>query len=412
MSTTRHTSQTTTCRICEGETFLLLNLRHHPFANALASSVLDPIKIYPLALLICKKCSAAQLSYCADDRELYSNYNYITPDSQELTAHYGQIVSFLQNNKYLSSGSNVLEIGSNIGRLLEFIKPSVRSVLGVDPAQNIVEMANEHGIPTVNDFFNKDSARKIKDKEGQKDIIIARHCFAHNEKPWLMLEGVKEILSPDGVLVIENAYFLDTVIKKEFDQIYHEHMYYYNLRSMQKILERYDMELVDVFHSPIHGGTMLYAARFKSPQLAVSSRVLEFLKKEKDMHRREFYDDFVDQLQKNKRALSQLLEQLVSAGAKIHAYGASAKATTLLNYYGIHDDLVPFAVDSTPTKQGKYIPLVNIKIISEDEGRENPPDFYLLTIWNYKDEIIKKVRSWGNQRTKFILPHPNVRIVE
>ncbi|HBR14220.1 MAG TPA: hypothetical protein DD723_01565 [Candidatus Omnitrophica bacterium] len=412
VSPPRHTGQTDLCRICRGETFMLLNLRHHPFANALVSSPLEPVKIYPLALLICKQCSAAQLSYCADDKELYSHYNYITPDSQELKVHYGQIAAFLQENGYLSAGANVLEIGSNIGRFLEFIKPRVRSVLGVDPAANIAEMANCNGIPTVNDFFNSASAKKILEQQGKKDLIIARHCFAHNEKPWLMLEGVRTLISPRGVLAIENAYFLDTVTRGEFDQIYHEHMYYYNLRGILAMFNHYDLELVDVFHSPIHGGTMLYAAQLKSEGPTVNARVREYLEKEENMHKKEFYKGFIEQIQKNKHELNQLLEKLTSQGATIHAYGASAKSATLFNYYGINDDVVPYVVDSTVTKQGKYIPLVNIKIITEEEGRQNPPDYYLLTIWNYKDEIIKKVRSWGNTKTKFILPHPEVRIVE
>lgn len=407
----RRTSQTNSCRICKGDTFMLLNLRHHPFANALVSSPLEPVKIYPLALLICKKCSAAQLSYCADDKELYSNYNYLTPDSQELRAHYRQVVSFLQKNGYLSATANILEIGSNIGRFLEFIKPQVRSVLGVDPAKNIAEMAMRKGIPTVNDFFNSASAKEILQQGGKKDLIIARHCFAHNEKPWLMLEGVQTLLSPQGVFVVENAYFLNMVVRREFDQIYHEHMYYYNLRSILVLFNRYDLELVDVYHSQIHGGTMLYVAQLKSGNPAVRSRVHEYLEKEKHMHKKEFYKKFVKQTQENKHDLNQLLEKLVSHGATIHGYGASAKSTTLFNYYGIADDVVPYVVDSTITKQGKYIPLVNIKVISEEEGRKNPPDYYLLTIWNYKDEIIRKVRSWGNRKTKFILPHPKVEIV-
>ena len=243
----RHTGQTDLCRICKGKTFLLLNLRHHPFANALVNSTLEPVKIYPLALLICRQCSAAQLSYCADDKELYGNYNYITPDSGELRAHYGRIASFLRENGYLPATADVLEIGSNIGRFLEFIKPQVRSVLGVDPARNIAEMAVRNGIPTVNDFFNSASAKKILEQEGKKDLIIARHCFAHNEKPWLMLDGARALLGPRGVLAIENAYFLDTVARGEFDQIYHEHMYYYNLRSILAMLNQHGFELVDVY---------------------------------------------------------------------------------------------------------------------------------------------------------------------
>jgi len=409
---TRHVSRANLCRVCQGETFTLINLRHHPFANDLVESPLEPVKIYPLELLVCKNCSAAQLSHCADDKELYSNYNYITPDSQELNMHYKDIVNFLQNNGYMSITSDVLEVGSNIGRFLEFIKPHVQSVLGVDPAENIAEMANQKGILTINDFFNEFTAKKILEKYGKKDLIIARHCFAHNEKPWLMLEGAQLLLTSQGVVVIENAYFLDTVKQGEFDQIYHEHMYYFTLRSIQAIFDRYDLQVIDVLHSPIHGGSLLYIAKLKSTKPVTQPRVLEYLAKEGDMHNKEFYRDFINQIQENKRNLNRLLEDLVSDGKTIHAYGASAKSTTLLNYYGIFNDTIPYIVDSTVTKHGKYIPLVNIKIISEEEGVQNPPDYYLLTSWNYKDEIIKKVRLLGNRRSKFILPHPEVEIIE
>ena len=158
-----------------------------------------------------------------------------------------------------------------------------------------------------------------------------------------------------------------------------------------------------MFHSQVHGGTMLYVAQLKSEKPLVNARVREYLEKEKNMHKKEFYKEFIGQIQKNKHGLNHLLEKLTSQGATIHAYGASAKSATLFNYYGINDDVVPYVVDSTITKQGKYIPLVNIKIITEEEGLQNPPDYYLLTIWNYKDEIIKKVRSWGNTKTKFYL---------
>jgi hypothetical protein len=189
-------------------------------------------------------------------------------------------------------------------------------------------------------------------------------------------------------------------------------MYYYSLRSIGEMLGRHGFELIDAFHSPIHGGSMLYVARLKAALPVVPPRVHEYLKKEKNMHKMKFYEDFISHIRENKHKLTQMLEDLTSTGSTVHAYGASAKSATLFNYYGINDDIVPYVVDSTVTKQGKYIPLVNIKIISEDEGRQNPPDYYLLTIWNYKDEIIRKVRSFGNTKTKFILPHPNVEIVE
>jgi len=400
------------CRICGSETFLVLDLGLQPFANALVAQPHEDVTTYPLMLVVCRKSSTAQLSFCADDKILYENYLYITPDSRELREHYHEIYDFLVQRNDLGTASRVLEVGSNIGRLLEFLKPKVASILGVDPALNICKMANAKGIPTVPEFFNADTARRLKAEHGVQDIVFARHCFAHNEKPWLMLDGANEILSDEGTVVIENAYFLDTVRHYEFDQVYHEHMYYYTLRSITPMLNRYGFKLVDVLHSPIHGGSVMYVAKRLSSAQEPSAAVRHYLTLESDMHREDFYRDFIDRIHQNRERLMKLLQELKTEGKEVHAYGASAKSTTLLNYFGIDQRLIPCVVDSTVTKHGKYIPLANIKVISEEQAANHWPDYYLLTIWNYKNEIIKKVRSWGNSHTKFIVPHPRVEIID
>jgi len=389
-----------------------LDLGKHPFANNLAVNPDEAIDVYPLSLIVCSKCSCAQLSYCADDTILYSQYTYLTPESVALSDHYAKVYQFLLDRKFISGDLHVLEIGSNIGRFLEYLRPFSRSILGVDPAENISVLANQNGIPTISAFFNPDEARKICQTDCEKNLVIARHCFAHNEEPWLMLQGVKELLSENGVFVIENAYFFDTVRKYEFDQVYHEHMYYHTARSISEIARRGGMKLVDAFHSKIHGGSMVYFLMHDSTSRQPSNDVFRFIEQEKDMHMARFFLDFQDKIFRNKSALTKLLDEYVEQGKLIHAYGASAKSTTLFNFYGITDQSIPLVVDSTPTKIGKYIPQANIKVISEAEGFQNPPDYYLLTIWNYKDEIISKVRATGNHQSKFILPHPEVTIIE
>lgn len=400
------------CRVCDGDTFCVVDLGNHPFANALLEQPAEQVKRYPLALHVCHNCATAQLSYCADDRELYSNYLYITPASAMLTAHYAAIVDFLVDHGYMDKRTSLAEIGSNIGRFLEFVRPQVKSILGIDPAVNVAEMANALGIPTVADFFNLESAQRIRQQEGAMDVIVARHCFAHNEKPWLMLEGAVKLLAPTGTLVIENAYFLDTILHGEFDQIYHEHMYYHSLRSISAIVARYGLKLVDVYHSAIHGGTMTYVIKFAHAVEPVSPRVDHYLALEAAMHQPEYYRDFTLQLEKNRAELQALLQSLLQAGKTIHAYGASAKSTVLLNYYNITAEMIPYVVDSTVTKHGKFIPGVNIEVISEEAAAAIAPDYYLLTVWNYKDEIMQKIRQGGNDQSQFILPHPEVRIVQ
>lgn len=408
----RQEGESFACRVCNEPTFCVLNLGNHPFANALLESLTEAVKRYPLALHVCSACATAQLSYCADDQELYSNYLYITPRSVSLSEHYGKIVDFLLEHGYMSNESHLAEIGSNVGRFLEFVRPHIASVLGIDPAVNIAEMAIEEGIPTVNSFFHKESARVILENEGPKDVIVARHCFAHNGKPWLMLDGVVELLTSSGTLVIENAYFLDTINHGEFDQIYHEHMYYHSLRSISAIVQKYGMKLVDVYHSDVHGGTMMYIIKFASTATAVTERMQHYLALEANMHLPNFYQAFTAQVERNREQLRDLLKNLIAQGKTIHAYGASAKSTTLLNYYNLTAEIVPYVVDSTTTKHGKFIPLAEIEVISEEQALMSPPDYYLLTVWNYKDEIIRKVRLFGNMHSQFILPHPQVTIVD
>ena len=399
------------CRVCGGDLFTVLELGRHPFANGFVAEPDDTIEVHPLTLMVCTWCSTAQLSYCADDGRLYQNYNYITPDSTALMAHYQTIHEYLMATGIIHPKSDILEIGSNIGRFLEYLQPHVGSILGVDPARNIAAMANDRGIPTIPAFFNPESAKAIREDMGMVNLFITRHCFAHNEEPWLMLDGVSELMKPEGVFMIENAYFFDTVRKYEFDQIYHEHMYYHTLRSISEIVERSGMKVVDAIHSPIHGGTMIYIVMWQSANRKPSKHLALLLEQERDMHLVETYKRFKEKITQNRTALRGLLQGIVEKGGTIHAYGASAKSTTLLNYYGINSDLVPLVVDYTPTKIGKYIPMANIKIISEQEGFRNPPDYYLLTIWNYKEEIIRKVRGVGNRHSKFILPHPEVLVV-
>lgn len=188
-------------------------------------------------------------------------------------------------------------------------------------------------------------------------------------------------------------------------------MYYHSLRSMSAIVEQYGLKLVDVYHSEIHGGTMVYIIKFANAQATVSERVHEYLELEKEMHLPAFYHDFTVQIERNRAKLQTLLQSLLAEGKTIHAYGASAKSTTLLNYYNISAEMIPYVVDSTKTKQGKFIPLANLQVISEEAAFANPPDYYLLTVWNYKDEIMRKVRLYANHSSQFILPHPEVMII-
>jgi SAM-dependent methyltransferase len=397
------------CRICEAPTKEFLDLGESPPANSLMDSPNQQLASYPLVLEWCESCGNVQLRDCLSADALYSDYMYVTPRSGMLSAHYEYLSEYLIGNGYMTADSTVLEIGSNVGYFLEHLKPKVKAIVGVDPAQQISEMANAAGIPTVCDFFNEQSAVRVADLHGQPDVVIARHCLAHNEWPQEMVKGASAVLGDGGYFVIENAYVLNTIENTEFDQVYHEHMFYYSIKSMSEMLRRHDMVLVDVLMSLVHGGSIIFVARRKDGRPA--DAVHRYASREDLFLNGETFARFAERTESIKQSLRQLVDELTRSGESIQTYGATAKGNTLLNYVGLTAEQIPFCVDSTEMKQGKFLPKSGIEVISEQRGLEEPPGYFLLTAWNYQDEIITKVRKAGNFKSKFIVPIPFVRIV-
>ena len=383
-----------------------------PPANSLLSKKEQKIEKYPLVLDFCENCNNLQLRDCLNIDDLYKHYYYITPQSTILNDHYEYLTKFLISRNYINSSSKVIEIGSNVGLYLDFLKPYVGSVLGVDPAKNITQIANRNGIPTICDFFNNKLANKILVSNGKADAIIARHCIAHNSSPHELLKGVKTLLSEDGAAIIENAYVLNTLENNEFDQIYHEHMFYYSIQSMSKALEMNGLQLQDVYFSLVHGGSILFVAKHSKAFKEESDSLKKYLQYEKAILNNFMLDKFSSNVYKFKKDLKNLMISLKknNPSTNIYTYGATAKGNTLLNYVGLNQNHIKYCVDCTEIKQGKYLPGSNIQIVSEDFADQNPPTHFLLTAWNYKDEIIKKVRNKGNLDSAFIIPFPNLTI--
>lgn len=397
------------CRICESPTREILDLGESPPANSLVDTRDAAQKSYPLVLEWCETCGNVQLRDCLGADELYSDYLYVTPRSQMLSEHYEYLSNFLLSSGYMSADSRVMEIGSNIGYFLEHIKPKVADVVGIDPAKQIVEMANEAGVPTVCDFFNADSAKAAAEEHGVPDLVVARHCLAHNEWPQEMVRGAAAVLPDGGHFVVENAYVMNTVENTEFDQVYHEHMFYYSIRSMTEMLRREGLSLVDVTMSLVHGGSIIFVARKGGGE--PSDAVHHYGSREDLFLNGETFARFGGRTAEIKDQLLKLVGELNASGSTLYTYGATAKGNTLLNYVGLTHEQIPYCVDSTEMKQGKFLPKSGIEIISEQAAFDNPPDHFLLTAWNYQDEIITKVRAAGNFKSQFIVPIPFVRIV-
>ncbi|MGH2395467.1 MAG: class I SAM-dependent methyltransferase [bacterium] len=399
------------CRICGRSVREILDLGEMPPANSLKRFPEEHEVSYPLVVEFCDACGNVQLRDCLDSEALYRNYLYVTPRSAMLSEHYEYLYGYLSTNGYLGSDSTVLEIGSNAGLFLQYLKPKVKRVFGIDPAVAICELANGAGIETVCDFFSPTSALDVKMRVGRPDVILARHCFAHNSDPHEILQGVTDLLDAKGYFVVENAYLLNTIENNEFDQIYHEHMFYYSIRSMQHVLGLHDMHVVDVLMSLVHGGSIIFVAKKKMAGDGVNESVSKYLSRERLFLKPQAFDQFGAHAYETRRRLRTLIDQLKVDGRSIYTYGATAKGNTLLNFVGLTNNEITYCVDSTPLKQGRYLPKSNIEIVSEEEARAQPPDYFLLTAWNYKDEIVSKVRRSGNYRSKFIVPIPFVHIL-
>jgi SAM-dependent methyltransferase len=232
------------CRICDATTRTVLDLGDMPLANKLKTAPEAPEKRFPLALEFCAACGNLQLGHCVEASDLYDDYLYITPTSPSLEAHSINLVYHMQAQGYLPHDAFVLEFGSNIGHFLKYARSQAARVLGIDPARAIVEMANARGVPTVCDYFGPETAARAAAEHGRADIVVGRHCAAHNADPHALITGARLAMKERGVFVMENACGLNTVLNGEIGQIYHEHMYYYTAWAVRTLFPRNGLDLI------------------------------------------------------------------------------------------------------------------------------------------------------------------------
>ena len=402
------------CRLCEGDLEEITYLCDSPPANNFDDAFKDGKlqQSFPLIIDYCKHCFNIQLRHCLGEDLLYSNYTYVTPKSDSLSKHYRSLHEYASAKISNYKNTDVVEIGSNSGDLLSFLKPYVGSVLGVDPAENIAKIANKAGIETLNNFFNKKIAAKIKKEKALVNLIIARHMFAHNANPSEMLEGMKILLDDEGFIFIENAYAIDTFNHGEFDQIYHEHMFFYSVKSMMNLLSKNQLFLHDIFFSDVHGGSIVFIASKKN--FGETSKLKDQIKLEESLFsNNKIFNIFLKKLTNVQDFIQTKITNAQMNNKTIAAYGAPAKAFTMFSFLGLDNNIIKFCVDTSPTKIGKIFPITNIPIISEETLIEEQYDILLVTSWNYKDDILRKASDIFKPGTELIfpLPHPTSVIV-
>ena len=404
------------CRFCnQDDIFHVIDFGKMALANNFLSE--DRLRkgeepIFPLDLYFCDHCGLVQIGHVVPPEALFTDYIYFSSTSDLVHRHAAYLADSFRRRFGASENSRVVEIASNDGTVLHFFKKNGAKVLGVEPAANIAKIAIEAGIDTYVDFFNDGTAKDIKSRYGPADVILARHVFAHVPEIHGFVKGMAHLLAPMGVVAVEAPYLLDFIEKTEFDTVYHEHYSYLSVRAMSYLFGRYGMELFDVEHFPIHGGSLIYYACRKGSrpvEHSVARRLRD--EKEKGLSKRETYVAFARRTEKIKTDLLAMLASLKSSGKRIAAYGAPAKGNTLLNYCGIGPDLVAYTVDKSPYKQNLYTPGKHLRVYSTEKLLADMPDYVLLLAWNFADEILEQQKGYRERGGKFILPIPEIRVL-
>ncbi len=383
-----------------------------PLANALLKKKPDAKEEgrYNLEVMLCRDSGLVQLRDLIPPEDLFSDYVYFSSNSQTMLQSVADLAA--RYIPKLNKDSLVVEIASNDGYLLKNYVAAGIPVLGIDPARNIAQVANDAGIRTLCDFFGQALAQDLSMQGCKADIIHANNVFAHVPDVNGFVSGLKTILKPDGVAIIEVPYLGDLVKKREFDTIYHEHVYYFSVTALMKIFNAHQLQITDIEKLPIHGGTLrlfVHHAGFLQPSAVVSDYLVE--EERVGLHAEETYQALVSEIDELRREFLNTITTLKAQGARIAAYGASAKGTTLLNYFGIEPGMIDFVVDKSPVKQGLYTPGTHIEILSPEALLERKPDYTVLLAWNFAEEILQQQRAYRDVGGKFIIPIPRVEIV-
>lgn len=404
-------AKVTHCRSCgSSELVSFLSLGRMPIINNLITDLDVDEPRYPLEVAFCKRCTLVQLTEELPAEVIFNaDYPYYSSYADALLEHSRRHVEKLIAERNLGPTSQVVELASNDGYLLQYFKAAGVPVLGVDPAPGPARVAQEKGIPTLVEFFNPKLANRLVAKGIQADVILANNVLAHIPDLNGFVEGIAILLKETGIATIENPYVRDLVEQRQFDTIYHEHYCYHSVTGINNLMKRHGLTLFRVEHYPIHGGSLRYHV---GKNVTVEPSVHAYLEEEHriGMDRPEYYLEFGSRAAAVREALLALLAELRAQGKRIAAYGAAAKGAIMLNYAGIGPEIIQFVADRNPHKQGKYLPGVRIPISPPERILEEQPDYLLVLIWNLKDEVMRQQAEFARRGGKFIvaIPYPEI----
>lgn len=386
---------------------VILDLGDQPWGNGfiLKKDIgLEPK--YPLQLVYCNKSELLQLNYFVPKEVMFKNHTYISGIAKTLINHFYLLAKENKEQYNLSSNDYILDIGGNDGtQLIQYKKLGFNNIINFESADNIAKISEQNEIKTINDFFNETAVKKYLQPKSIK-LINASGVFFHLEELDSVIKGINYCLSDDGIFVVQCMYVGSMIDNLNFDTIYHEHLCYYTLNSLTKLLLKYDLFLEDAYYNDIHSGSII--CKFRKQKYKITPRTLDLIERDKKYTLNSFRG-FSKEIEDRRFILKELLIKLKQDGKKIYGYGAPVKGNTLLNYMGINNDLIEKIVEINPYKIGTYSPGSHIPVIKENI--DDLPDYYLMLSHNFEKEIIEKNKLIMEKGVKFIIPFPEIKII-
>lgn len=405
------------CRFCgKPLTKTFVDLGMTPLSNSYIKkeNLLKPEMYYPLYVYVCESCFLVQLEQFEIPEKIFSDYAYFSSYSRSWLQHAKIYAKKVISEFNLHSQSQVVEIASNDGYLLQYFVEQGIPSLGIEPAHNVAEKAIKKGINTRMCFFNKGVAETLVKEGLQADLLIGNNVLAHVPNLNDFVEGLKILLKPSGIITMEFPHLMRLMQQNQFDTIYHEHFSYFSLITILKIFKKHGLCVFNVEELSTHGGSIrVYAKHQYNQSIPISNNVdkLIMIEKSYKLDSIEVYKSFSEKIQEFKKSILEIFINIKKQNKKIVGYGAPAKGNTLLNFCGIGTDFIDYTVDRNPYKQGLYLPGTHIPIFSVDKIEETKPDYVVILPWNLKDEVINQmsiIKNWGG---RFILLIPEIEIV-
>ncbi len=401
------------CRGCGGEKVsVLLEMGRLPLANAFVKGESDTADTFRenLTLVMCETCSLIQIREEVPREQLFGTYLWMTGTSATAKKHAVWLSQRLRERHWRDGAARLVEIASNDGFFLEHYREAGFDILGVDPS-NLATEANERGVPSIRAFFGRDVAARILRERGPANVIVARNVLGHSSELQDLVAGIKDLLAPEGTLVLEvpYAFFLRNEI--QYDTIFHEHVSYLTIGSVAGLMQRFGLKITDISFVDMNGGSALCEIVHETSPLPRGDQAFLDFENLIELNCPKGWRYFTESVHNQRQAFVALLEDLASQGRTVVGYGAAAKCMTMLNYCGVTPRLLRAMGDANPRKQGLLCPGVRIPVVSPERLMEFNPDYVMIGAWNFRDEIIRFFRDKLNYRNRFILPLPAPRVL-